>query len=92
MTLNKNNKFKERLISACCIPKDVGLGVPTITMRGKSEIIIESYRGIIEYHNDRIRVLTKVGQLLVVGNNMNIDYYENDEMRISGTIISVEYS
>ena len=73
------------------LPKDVVLGIPMLTMIGQMELIIENYRGIIEYTDILVRIHTKDGQIKVVGNSLKVDYYTNDEMKITGCIVSVEY-
>lgn len=90
--LKQQNSVKEKLVEACSMPKDAALGVPIITIIGKKEVIIESYRGILEYNNELIRVLTKLGQIKIKGHHLNISYYTNDEMKITGVISSIEYT
>lgn len=92
MRKNKEeNSMKEKFIEACNIPKDAALGFPIITLVGKKEVYIESYRGILEYNHEMIRVLTKLGQIKIKGGNLEVSYYTNDEMKITGIIHKVEY-
>lgn len=84
--------MKEKFVEACNMPKDAALGLPIITLIGKKEVVIESYRGILEYTPDLIRVLTKLGQIKIKGQKLNVGYYTNDEMKITGIITSVEYT
>ena len=83
--------FKSKMAAAASIPKDVMLGVPIITMTGQTEVCIENYRGIIEYTDALIRIQSKAGQIKVSGKRMQIEYYTNDEMKITGRIKSIEY-
>lgn len=79
------------MAEAASLPKDVVLGVPILTMTGRMELCIENYRGIIEYTDVLIRVQSKAGQIRVSGKRLQIEYYTNDEMKITGYIQSVEY-
>ena len=79
------------MAAATNLPKDVVLGVPILTMTGRMELCIENYKGIIEYTDILIRVRSKSGQIKVSGKRMQIEYYTNDEMKITGYIKSVEY-
>ncbi len=88
---NKHESVAEKLITMCSIPKEAALGLPVITISGKSEVVVESYRGIIEYNDNVIRLRTKSGQLRVSGCELNITYYSNDEMKITGKISAIEY-
>ena len=58
---------------------------------GNCELMIENYRGIIEYTEKLIRVQTKLGKISVTGKRLEIDYYTNDEMKIMGNIVSIEF-
>ncbi|MDE6895844.1 MAG: YabP/YqfC family sporulation protein, partial [Lachnospiraceae bacterium] len=49
------------------------------------------YRGIIEYTEKRIRLQTKTCQMTLCGEHLHIDYYTEDEMKISGEIGEIRY-
>lgn len=83
--------FINRMADAANMPKDVMLGVPILTMTGQTEVNVENYRGILEYTEWMIRVQTKIGQIKIVGKSLQIDYYTNDEMKITGHIDAIEY-
>ena len=73
------------------MPKDVVLGVPIVTLTGQVEVSVENYRGIIEYTDVLIRIKSKSGQIKISGKNLEIEYYTNDEMKITGRVEKVEY-
>ncbi len=73
------------------MPKDVVLGVPIVTLTGQIEVDVENYRGIIEYTDVLIRIKSKNGQIKIIGKNLEIAYYTNDEMKITGRVEKVEY-
>ena len=52
---------------------------------------LKNYRGIIEYTDTLIRVQTRAGQIRIQGKRLRIQYYTNDEMKITGRITSIEY-
>lgn len=84
-------KILERLSDASGMPKDVMQGAPLLTMTGQTELRIENYRGIREYTDSLILVQTKTGRIAVAGKELKIEYYTNEEMKITGMICSVEY-
>lgn len=88
----KEKTLKNRMAEASGMPKDVVLGVPIVTVLGQIEICIENYRGIIEYTDLLIRIQTKVGQIKIIGQKLQIDYYTNDEMKVTGRIKAIEYN
>ena len=52
----------------------------------ENEATIENYRGILEYTDTLLRIQTKVGQIHIEGNGLQIEYYSNDEMKVIGEI------
>jgi len=83
--------LKNRITDASGMPKDVVLGVPLATVIGQNEVRIENYRGILEYTDKLIRVQTKLGKIHVCGRGLQIEYYTNDEMKITGHIVAIEF-
>lgn len=83
--------MKTRITDAAGMPKDVLFGVPIVTVTGQNEACVENYRGILEYTDKLIRIQTKLGRIHVLGRNLQIEYYTNDEMKIVGHITTIEY-
>lgn len=83
--------FMESLSSRMKLPSDLLAGAPILMATGKYQITLENYRGIIEYTGSIIRVQTKTCRICIEGKKLNIDYFTNDEMRISGIIQSIRY-
>lgn len=73
------------------MPKDVILGAPILTVTGQMELLVENYRGILEYTELIIRIQTKIGQIRISGRNLQIEYYTNDEMKITGKVTEIKY-
>ena len=45
------------------MPKEVGTNIPKVTLTGFEEIVIENYKGILEYEEFFIRVCTHIGNI-----------------------------
>ena len=73
------------------LPKDLMLGAVSVAVTGQSDVYIENYRGIIEFTSECIRVQTKNCIVSVKGVSLDISYYTNDDMKITGQIKSIEY-
>ena len=82
----------ERLASAAGMPKDVVMKAAVLTALGNFEVCIENYRGITEYTECLVRVQTKGGQIRLTGKRLKVEYYTNDEMKITGKIESIEFA
>lgn len=84
-------KWKEGLVESLELPKDLMYGAVLVSITGRQEILIENYRGILEYTKNHISLQTKTCRLVVRGKDLNISYYTNEEMKITGTIDSLFY-
>ena len=47
---------------------------------------------VIEYTDTLIRVQTRAGQIRIQGKRLRIQYYTNDEMKVTGTLSSLEFT
>ncbi len=91
MKKNANIPKKEQLIDSLKLPKDVCLGALRVTLTGSTEAWIENYKGILEYTENQILLQGKTCQVCFEGNRLSIDYYTNEDMKISGCIACVRY-
>lgn len=73
------------------LPKDLLLGASIVTLTGNHEAWIENYKGIIEYSDTFVLLQGKTCQICIVGKQLSIDYYTNEDMKISGFIEAVRY-
>ncbi len=73
------------------MPKDVIMGASVVTVLGMSEVCIENYSGITEYTDTLVRIRTKHGQIQLKGSCLEIEFYTNDEMKITGSINLIEF-
>ena len=95
--LKKKSKKEEKLSCMEAIsnhlglPPDILAGAPIITATGRNEICLENYKGIIEYNGNIIKVQTKMCRICIEGKHLNILYFTEDEMRITGYIQSISY-
>lgn len=89
---NQKNRFcAETVVNTLQLPKDVCLGALRVTLTGNCEAWIENYRGILEYSDKTILLQAKTCQVCFEGSRLSIDYYTNEDMKISGCICQVRY-
>ena len=84
-------RAKEAFTESLRLPRDVMLGASILTLIGDTELLVENYRGILFYSRERVRLSVKDGQLEVTGQNLNIEYYSNDNVKITGCIRQISY-
>ena len=82
---------KEKILNSLELPKDLMLGAAIVTVTGRREALISNYKGILEYEDSFIRVQTKNCRILISGSHLAIDYYTNEEMKITGFIDNIQY-
>ncbi len=79
------------MIESLKLPKDICLGAMKVTLTGRQEAWIENYRGLLEYTDKVILLQGKNCQVSFEGTNLIVDYYTNEDMKISGCITAVKY-
>lgn len=92
MGKEKLKKVKDNIVNSLELPKDIMYGAVIVTATGQREVLIENYKGIIEYTGEKIRVQTKGCQVEIRGKSLFIEYYTNDEMKITGFICEIKYA
>ena len=81
---------KKRLDKILEIPEEVYSNIPKITITGFNEIILENYKGILEYEEFFASISTYIGIVNINGYNINLEKMTNDDIKITGKIESVE--
>ncbi|MCM1122964.1 MAG: YabP/YqfC family sporulation protein [Eubacterium sp.] len=82
---------KELIVESLKLPKDTMLGAAIVTITGNREAFIENYKGILEYTTESIVLQGKNCKICFEGKRLSIDYYTNEDMKISGSIDTVRY-
>ena len=81
---------KNRLEKLLELPEEVYSNEPKITITGFNEIILENYKGILEYEEFYIRISTYIGIININGYNLKLENMTNDDIKIKGKIESFE--
>ncbi|MCM1112856.1 MAG: YabP/YqfC family sporulation protein [Muribaculum sp.] len=87
---NQNSK-KVKFLESLQLPRDVCLGALRVTLTGSTEAWVENYRGLLAYSEQEILLQGKTCQVCFEGTGLTIDYYTNEDMKISGCITNVRY-
>ena len=82
---------KSNLVESLELPMDIMYGAVIITAMGRNQILVENYKGIIEYTQEKIRLQTKTCQVTIQGKRLIVEYYTNEEMKITGYIIFMTF-
>ncbi len=72
------------------MPKEIYSDNPKATIIGFEEIIIENYKGILEYEDYYVRINTYIGIININGLNLKLEKMTEDDLKIMGKIESVD--
>lgn len=81
------NKRIEKILE---IPEEVYSNNPKVTITGFNEIIVENYKGILEYEEYFASISTYIGVVNINGFNLNLEKMTNDDIKIKGKIDSID--
>jgi sporulation protein YqfC len=84
--MNFSKKIKHRFMEITDISEELTMGLAKIIILGNQECLIENYKGIIQYENEKIRLKTSSGIVAVDGNNLCINEIGEGEILIKGII------
>lgn len=82
---------REKIADTLDISKEILLNTSKIVAIGNREITVENYRGIIEYTNQSIRLITNPYIIKIEGVCLEIKTMTRDFLYITGTINSVAF-
>ena len=71
-------------------PKEIGSEEPKITMLGNKQLLIENYKGILEYEEFFIKINTYIGIVNINGFNLELNNLTDDDILIRGKIDSID--
>ena len=73
------------------IPVELSTDIPKVTIVGFERVLIENYRGILEYQDYFVSVNTHIGILNINGFNLNLEEMTTDDLLITGKIESIDF-
>jgi sporulation protein YqfC len=88
----KKEPVREKALKALELPRDIILGMPKITVTGDKEVLIENYKGIVEYENTGLKINTELGIVSILGSDFDITAVTDDEIEIEGKISKIDFS
>ena len=68
---------------------DYAAALPRATLDGRSRALIENHTGIIEYTAEKLRLDSRLGEIVVAGSNISLSQVRKGSMIVTGHIDSV---
>lgn len=84
---NINRKINEILE----IPAEVYGKEQKLTVIGFGKVLIENYKGILEYSENYIKLSTHIGAINISGYNLELKQMTEDDIMIIGKLDSIEF-
>lgn len=85
--IKKQNKL-ERFLD---IPKEISSNEPKIIINGFNEVIIENYKGILEYQDFFVRLSTYIGIININGYELRLNEMTTDDIQVTGKIEGIDF-
>lgn len=83
-------KKESRIKKLLEMPREITTNEPKITIVSFQEMLIENYKGVLEYENYYVRVNTYIGIMNINGFNLNLNQISSDDLIITGRITGIE--
>jgi sporulation protein YqfC len=87
----KKHNIKEKFTEMLELPKEIVLDMPKLTMLGNGDLVVENYKGIIEYEENIIRINTTSGIIKITGSKLYIKEITSENIVIYGCISILEF-
>lgn len=84
-------KIGKRINELLELPREVISDVPKITIVAFDEVIIENFRGILEYENFFVRISTYIGNVNINGFNLKLNQMNEDDIAVKGKIETISF-
>ena len=88
---SKINEQKEQMADLFSLPHDIVCGASNVSVIGSMRVIIENYKGLLEYNNEEILIQGKQCKIKITGCCLKIRCYNEEEMVIDGQIDGVYF-
>lgn len=82
---------KEKFTRMLELPREIVLDVPKITMIGNNYMVVENYKGVMEYDDVKIRLNTGKGIIVIEGKKLSIKEITSEEIYVEGNVANVQF-
>lgn len=84
-------KKKSKINSILEMPREIDKKEPKITIISFDEMLIENYKGILEYEEFYVKVNTHIGIVNINGFNLKLNQMTEEDILIKGKIDSIDF-
>lgn len=88
--MKKKSRLSNKINSLLEMPREVSETTPKVTIISFDEMLIENYKGILEYEEFYIKIKTTIGNININGFNLGLEQVTEDDISVKGKIESIE--
>ena len=86
----KNNRLSKKINKVLEVPRELSDENTKITIIGFDEMLIENYKGVLEYQEFYIKIKTDIGNININGFNLKLEQVTQDDISVKGKIESLD--
>lgn len=86
----RKNNLSNKINRALELPRELSQTNTKITIIGFDEMLIENYKGILEYEEFYIKIKTDIGNINISGFKLKLEQVTEDDVLVKGKIESIE--
>ena len=88
--MKKNQRKFSKIDRLLEMPQEVYTDTPKLTITAFNEMIIENFKGILEYEDYYIRINTSLGIVNINGYELKLENMTNDDIKVKGKVESID--
>ncbi len=88
----RGNSFKKKVAESIDVSGDLIFNDVLIKICGRRELVLENYKGILDYSDKMVSVSAKPNNIRIDGKNLEIKIITDEILHIRGEISAVYYS
>ncbi len=85
-----HKKRLSRLEQILEMPREINHKISKITIISFEELLVENYKGILEYEEFYIKINTDIGTVNINGFNLTLEQITEDDIAVKGIINSID--
>ena len=85
-----HKKRLNRLEKILEMPREINSKNSKVTIISFDELLIENYKGILEYEEFYIKINTEIGTININGFNLSLEQITEDDIVVKGIINSID--
>lgn len=88
---NKKQGLRSKVNSVLEFPEEISVKIPKLTILKFEEVLIENYKGILEYQDFFVRIQTYIGIININGFKLTLEEMTTDDLLVKGKIESIDF-